>query len=360
MIAISLTAVTATTVQIGYAGYGAATSFDTQISPRRDFQFCVAPIINSAVGASITWGDLNQRCTYYARARSRYADGSVDPDWSPAIGFRTSDAAARSTGPVAVLISPAVVVMPEPIMFATATGTIAGFPETNVGIDAPIAWKGVSAGDHNFDMQLAGQPVDTIAVLNSNIPEAGMVSIYSSPTQAGLASGVGRVQLVNAAAFRASPNLPGRNGYHGLFQFAATVLPWIRIVFIGTKTGGVLSVEHIICGRNRASKNHSVDKTETPIPKTDISRSRSGIPDRVDGIPMRKVEFEIAMMTEEQYETIYGDLIYLENEAALVVPNSRTGAFLHDRILFGDMKGSRIFNPSSPRYTRGFAIESLI
>ena len=75
---------------------------------------------------------------------------------------------------------------------------------------------------------------------------------------------------------------------------------------------------------------------------------------------MRRVEFDISMMTEAQYELAYGDLHRFENEAVLVVPNSKTGAFLHDRILFGDLRGSRTVNPFTPRYTRSFTIESLI
>ena len=124
--------------------------------------------------------------------------------------------------------------------------------------------------------------------------------------------------------------------------------------------GGVLSVDHLIMGQNRVSKNHALEKIETPAPFTSSERKRSGIVDRVRGMPMRKVDFELQMLTEAQYETIYGDLWRLENEPVLVVPNSKSGAFLHDRILFGDLTGGRTVNPSSPRYNRQFTINSII
>lgn len=337
-------------------------TIDIQMAARPDFAFCVCPIHNVARAAAVGFGGLNQSATMFVRCRARRDNGDVEK-WSEVDTFRTRDGAARNLAPAAVMIEPAILVVPEKPTQWIGTGgvNLAAFPAENVGRDSPVAWKSLDYEDYSYiDVKLSGAPIDTIGILNTNMPEASSVLIYAAPTRAALSDGPNRQQPVYEA-FRATANLPGRPGYHGLFRFqTVSTLPWWRIFFLGAKTGTMLYVEHIVFGRNRVTKNHSIDKTETPIPKSSVERLRSGVPDRLPGLPMRKVEFDISMLTERQYEEAYGDLHLYENEPVLVVPNSKSGAFLHDRILYGDLKGGRSFNPASPRFTRSFTIESLI
>lgn len=355
---------TATTATLSFTGAPGTGTIDYQLSPRADFSFCVAPIYNCAVGASVNLVGLNQRCTYFARARTRAVDGITVSDWTNVTQFRTADGTAQDTAATAIMITPAIIVLPEVPIFITDIGAgIAGYPVQSLLRDSPVGWKAspISGHNHSVEFQMAGQPIDTIALLNTNLPENTLIDIWAAPTQADLSNAGVRTLLLNSVAFRASSNLPGRNGYHGLFQFSQSTLPWWHIEIHGTTTTGDLAyIEHLVIGRNRTSKNHSVDKTETPITKSTIDRTRAGVADRQPGIPMRKSEFEISVLDAATYETVYGDLVSHENEAVLAVPNSKAGGFLHDRILFGDMKASRIFNPYAARFTRGFSIESLI
>lgn len=345
-----------------FGGLAPDGSVDVQIGARRDFSFCVAPIMNIVRTAQLEFQALNQRATLYARCRARRSSGVVEP-WSDVFGFRTLDGPARVVVPQGVMIEPALIVVPEPVLEWRSNAEVAGFPVSNLGRDAPVGWK-VEDVDGELasivQSRLSGAPIDTIAALNSNMPEAGQVSIFAASTREGLGSGIGRVTVAQSVPFRASANLPGRAGYHGLFRFAAVALPWWEVRFEGQKTGDTFWLEHLIFGMNRVTKNHSVDKSEAAFPRGSVERTRSGNPDRPDGLPMRRVEFDISMMTEAQFETAYADLHRHENEAVLVVPNSKKGAFLHDRILFGDLRGGRTINPFSPRFTRSFTIESLI
>ncbi len=351
---------TATEVTISTLGFPASGTMEYQVSPRADFAFCVCPIYSSTPSTSLTIGGLNQRCTYFFRFRSRGTNG-IAGAWSNVIAIRTADGGAQAIAPAAIMITPAIFVVPEVPISIEGTSTIAGFPAINVLRDAAVGWKATRPDQYSWiDAQFGGQPIDTIAVLNTNLPEACAILIQAAPTFESYAANDGSVVNLYVGAFRASPNLPGRMGYHGIFQFAPTTLPWIRVAFGNGKTANTTYVEHIIFGRNRVTKNHSLDKSETPQPKTSSDRLRTGAPDRVFGLPMRKVDFELQMLTEAQYETVYGDLWQREGEPVFVVPNSKSGGFLHDRMLYGDLQGGRIVNPSSPRYNRQFSILSII
>lgn len=353
------TATTATTATFALGALAADGTVDLQISPEDSFGFCVCPVLSVPRASPVTISGLNQRATLFVRARARRANGSVE-GWSLIDSFRTADGPGQNTAAAPVMIEPALVMKPE-IVTQWSGPELAGFPMANLGIDAPNGWKAVdAAGNQGLIAKLSGSPIDTIAALNTNMPEAGTFSVVAAPTAAGLQSGVGRLAVLSGVPFRASANLPGRRGYHGLFRFDPVALPWWYVQFEGTKPADTLFVQNLLFGKNRVTKNHSVDKSETPMPLGTKERSRSGVPDFVDGLVMRKVEFDISLLTEAQFETAYGDLIYHENRPVLVVPNTKTGAFLHDRILFGDLKGSRIYNPSSPRFTRTFTVESII
>ena len=138
--------------------------------------------------------------------------------------------------------------------------------------------------------------------------------------------------------------------------------PYWRIeITANSLFGRILHIEHAVFGWNRATKNHSVDKSETPYDNGTLQRLRSGVPDRTRGLRGRRADFDISMISEQQDQLIYQDLAYEvgTTDPVLVIPNSKAGAFLHDRILFGTIN-MKIANPVSPRYTRSFSIESIL
>jgi hypothetical protein len=359
VIDLSVTATTATTGTFAFATMGASGTIELQISSRRDFQFCVQPIYTGIPRVSpYVANGLNQRATYYARARTRLGDGSAEP-WSNVVAFRTADGAAQVTTPAAIMIDPAIFVLPEPIITFTPGNEQAGFPAKNVARDAPVAWRSIMAGGaHTLLLELSGAPWDTIGILNTNMPEATTITVRGAATAA---AAPGAAAIVNAAAFRASVDVPGRDGYHGLVRLAAPVAhKFVHVTITGTTPQNMLHAEHLVIGLNRKSKNHALDKTETPVHLGSLERTRSGNPDRQEGYKMRRVDFELAMLTEAQYETIYGDLIRKLDSPVFVAPNSKPGPFLHDRLLYGDLRGGRVVQPASPRHTRSFTVESLI
>jgi hypothetical protein len=366
-ITLSLGATTATTQSFTFAAMGATGTIDLQISPRVDFKFCVCPIYSIPRASPYVAPGLNQDSTYFARARTVLADGTVE-NWSNVVGFRTPVSQARVTAPAAVMIEPAIILRPETVIGAVwGSAEVPGFPIANLFRDAPVASRAkVNRADGlaYFDVILNGSPVDTVSLLNTNLPEAASVYFSVSATS-DVPAGAG-VVITAEVPFRATANLPGRFGYHGLFTIPKGNWRSIRVHIVNLGNmgsilpGGLIHIEHMVIGRNRKTKNHAVDKSESSTPLGTLERTRSGNPDRRRGLPMRKVEFEIAMMTEAHYETEYGDLIYQQDEPIFVVPNSKTGGFLHDRILLGDLSGGRVVNPVSPRYTRTFVVDSLI
>ena len=124
--------------------------------------------------------------------------------------------------------------------------------------------------------------------------------------------------------------------------------------------GDRLHIEHLVAGLNRRTRNHSVDKKETPINLGSNDRLRSGIRDNQVGFKMRRLEFDLSMMTEAEFEPNYSQLWREVGETMFIVPNSRTGAFLHDRIGYGDFGAGGPVQNSANRYTRTFSIDSLI
>ena len=226
----------------------------------------------------------------------------------------------------------------------------------------PVAYKSyVSSGSHAIEAVMAPDPVDTIALLMSNLPENATVNIKAGATQANVRSG-SPAFTTGPLSFRASANLPGRPGYHGLFRFAQQRLPYWRIeITAADLTGGILHLEHALFGWNRSTKNHSVSRSEAGTDGGKLERLRSGVPDRVRGYRGRSASFDIAMLTEAQDWTNYQDLSYRvgSTDPVFVVPNTRPGAFFHDGFLYGSltMKNAR---PSSLRTTRTFSIESIL
>lgn len=361
-IALGVSSVSSTAVYLTLSGWGASGTVEIQIAPRRDFQFCVAPTIPGFPRTSdVSHVGLNQRANYYARARTRLADGTAE-SWSNIVGFRTTDGTAQTLPTSGVLIEPAMVVPPLPFRVQSATGSIAGYPFENLGRDAAVAYRAtpfLNSTVYQVEMvvEIGGEPIDTLALLNTNLPEDAVWAANAYPTSA-LTS---PQTLFGFSPFRASANLPGRMGYHGLQRFAEVKgCRFVQIVIASPSNFRVLHAEQLVIGKARVSKNVSRDKGETPNPLTTVDRRRSGAPDRQPGLPMRKVEFDLSAISETQYETLYGDLHRYAGEPALVIPNSRANAFLHDRILFGDLQPGRAVMQNANVFTRSFTVDSII
>lgn len=302
---------------------------------------------------------LNQRSTYWVRARPVNVSG-VPGAWTAAIKFRTLDGDAQDLTVPNILAEPALVVLPEKPQSIFAGGAlVAGHPLSNMFLDAPVAahLKGdFASGEFSYGLYLdtGGVPIDTIAMLHTNLDEAARVTIsaYNLPNF------TEQTILLGNVPFRASANLPQRVGFNGLFRFTETPKRYISIEW--RSKAPLTQVTHLVIGKSIVSKNVANEKTQVPQPLTSIERKRSGNPDRVRGFPMRKVDFDLVAIDQTKYETLYGQLDYREGQPVLVVPNSKPGPFLHDRILYGDLGGGRSVMQYSNLYRRSFSISSLI
>ena len=350
-------AATANALAFSVAGLAADGTLDVQYAIRPDFQLCVAPLVTGVTRGNFQLTGLNPNTSYFVRARSVRADGSVE-DWSDIVSNRTAAGPMRDTSPNAVMIEPAILVVPAAVLGWTANATVSGFPVENLGYDGPVGWASKPAGDtHIFTAELGNAPVDTIALLASNAPPAATVTVKAGTTTAGLDFTHGPVP------FRASSALPGRPGYHALIRLPSVQSRrYWRVEITADVFSNHFHLEHAVFGQNRSTKNHSIDKSETLVDLGTFDRTRGGNPIRNLGARLRRVDFDISMLTEEQFELNYADLDWRvgSSEPVLCVPNSKDNAFLHDRILYGPIRGGKNVNPASPRYTRGFSIESVI
>jgi hypothetical protein len=252
-------------------------------------------------------------------------------------------------------------VVPEKVVSWSDGGNgLAGNPVTNLGYDGPVSFvsKQAAANVHTIIAEIGGAPIDTIALLNSNATHDATVTVKAGSTAA-----AADYTAMTAVAFRASAALPGRPGYHALLRLPAPQkYRYWRIEITTPNFGRHFEIQHAVFGLNRSTKNHSVDLTETGVDLGTLDRTRGGNPVRTIGARLRRVDFDISVMTEAQFETAYRDLDWLvgQTDPVLVVPNSRANAFLHDRILYGALRGGRSANVASPRWTRTFTVESII
>lgn len=370
-----------------------ATGYEIQVSSRPDFSWVPSPVFAITVEIDIEddgmwggdfiddgpWGDpmiddgpaeatasigeLNQSSSYYARGRATFAD--VDPEpWSEIVGFRTEAGDPLDLTVPAVLIQPAMIVIPEPVLHWEADTTIDGFPVKNLGRDSPIAWRSIGDGDghYAFEMTTAGAPIDTIALLQTNLPESAVWRVKADITLEGL-RGLTPAFSTDSAPFRATAELPQRPAYHGLMSLpAAQQYPFWRVEIDARLPGNVLHAEYAVVGLNRATRNHSVERTEQPLDLGEITRTRSGIADRIEGFRSRRADFDLSTLTVTQHETIYADLYQRVGftDPILCVPNSKRGPFFHDRILYGNLSGSTATNTSSAFFSRKFTMDSVI
>lgn len=365
MLTLTLGAITATSVTLNTltrtAGYDRV---DVQVSTRPDFLFVLAPIYPYVGAAAAVLSALNQGTLYFIRARERVeATGAVLP-WTAALTAYTPVAVAQVTAPLSIMVRPAIIVPPEPAVWTSANAEVAR-PADNLSSDAPAeqCWLSGSAAPA-LDFDTGGQPIDTVALLGSNAAAATTWQVRSYPTAADRTAGTNVAYNSGAITFHASAGLPGRPAYHGMHRMPVPRAErfW-RVTFGGTlPPTNLLAFTYGVVGLARTAKNIAADKVEAALDYGSVERLRDGTPDRRAGFRGRRVEFEIAVMTEAQWETQFSDLRHriALSDPVFVLPNTRDGAFLHDRMLYGPMASLRTMQPYSPRFSEQFAIESLI
>lgn len=350
--------VQSTSARASYANVEPGQTIDIQFSIMPTFENCVCPIIRGQPIVQTTFQHFNADTTYYARAR--VVNNGVPAPWSKIVAFRTTPGEIRNTSPVEITHAPALIVTPTKVLEFSGRDTIAGHPVENLGFDAPVAWRASHASQHLVSMRVAPEPIDTIALLMTNVPEGGYCYVAGGATKAAADTAAANGPIF---PFRASPNLPGRPGYHALIRLpAAQSHPWWSIYIQAICPGGVLHMEHLVMGKARVSKNVSVGDTDAALDLGTIDRNRFATPHRTYGARMRKVEFDLSALDEAQHETLYRDLGWRVGltDPVLVVPNSKAGSYLHDRILYGTLVSNQSTNIRGPLYNRSLAIESLI
>jgi hypothetical protein len=366
MTAIAATATSATSASIAFAGIPAgADTVQVQYGIRDDFSWSLAPILYLAPAAAQAITGLNQAGTYFFRARAVDATRTAIEPWSNISAIYTPVAALRSLAPAAIMIEPSLIVPPSTILNWWASSEEASYPARALGRDDPNSvWQGRQVnGIVTLEMQSTGEPIDTFALLASTAAENATIKVSAGASRnAALTT---PVYTTGVLPFRASAGLPMRNGYHSLVRMPAPVAaPFWRIEIGGDTPGGLLAATYAVLGKAIVSaKNYSVDsKGETLVDRGTIDRDRSGNPDRAYGMRGRTVEFEINQLREADYEAEIERLRWRigTTQPALVVPNSKAGSFLHDRILYGQMGATRATNNSSPRFSVPFRIDSLI
>ena len=338
-----------------------ATNLELQVAIRPDGELCVAPLHRFAdIENQVVIKGLSPDTTYFVRAREINNVGDAGP-WEVA-AYRTPGPAEEYT--VAnITHSKAMVVVPTPVIVWHADNEVEGHPAENLGYDAPVGWRSKPGGTtHAFTAEMAAEPIDTIALLMSNLGEDATVTIKAADTLANTTAAPDFT--LGPIPYRASSPLSARPGYHALVRLdSPEAHKFWRIELEGELTENLLELQHAIFGLNRSTKNHSVDRTSAPIDLGEFGRSRSGVPQRALGARMRREEFDISAMDEDDFEKHYRDLRWRvgSTEPVLIVPNSKEGQYLHDRILYGTLNpSSRHTNMRGKLHTQSFSIESLI
>lgn len=358
---LNVTAKTSTTATLGVTGIPAGGTAEIQIG--LDMGFSGLSTVRAYAASPALIEGLNQAGSYFARARG-ISSGGVAEGWGQTIGFFTPLTQLADMAPPAIMVEPAMIVAPEPIVSFAASKVAAGYPARNLGRDAPSLVYQAGDATTVLTLQTAGAPADTFALLDTNLSEAATWRI----TAADSAANVTAAPLYDSGVvpFRASQKLPQRPGYHGLMRLAAPqAYPWWAITIgggAGAAQQGRMAARYLVMGLARSAKNISADKIEGALDLGSVTRGRDGTPDRIWGHRMRKVDFEISLMSEIQWETQFGDLWRKigGSDPVLVVPNSKSGAFFHDRILFGTLAQSRATNVVAPRHSHALSVESVI
>lgn len=362
-IALTATPTGPTSGSLALANIGANTgAIEVQYGAREDFQFCVAPVFTVAAAATIAVANLNQAAQYFFRVRENFNDNTVG-DWSNVYGITTPLGTARVLLPPGLSVAPAWIVPPATVLAWTSQSERAGYPARALGRDNPAAVFAATTASNvaSFEMQTGGEPVDTIALLDTNIPESATIVVKAAATLAAVRSSPAYV--TTAAAFRASPNMPGRLGYHGIIRLPAPQsYPFWRVEVTAAVPGGVVVITYAVVGLARVGFNISAGAGESMTDLGSITRDRTGLPDRTVGIVGRSSSFTISLMTDEQFETIFGGFARRAGitRSMLVVPNSKAGPLLHDRLLYGPLRSFELSKPYSRKVTLSVECDSLI
>lgn len=360
---LTITNVSTTTFQLNFNEItSGAQNFEVQYSIRPDFKLAIAPIYLINATANITIYGVWSDTTYYVRAREKVA--GVWKDWVLTKAVRTAAGSGMDFSPKAITHEKALFVVPLPVISWTADNVVPGYPVENLGYDAPVGWRSAASEGwtHAFTMQIAPEPIDTIALLMANVSPSATVTLKGATS---LPRTTSDPQFQSAPLkYNQSPHLGGRPGYHALLQLdAPQSYAFWRIEITSTQFRGMLDLQHAVIGLNRVTKKEAVDRTITPIDLGSMARTRSGGPLRSLGYRMRREEFEIAAMNEGEFEKNYRDLGWRvgNTEPVLVVPNPKRNDYLADRILYGALgNSSRATNLRGPLYTRSFSIDSII
>lgn len=361
----TVSAVTSTSATLAFAGVPGGTAFvQVQYSADPEFKWGIAPIVRANTTAGTVLNGLNQAQTYYMRARP-LSGGGVVGAWSNVVGIYTPAAALRDLSPATIMIEPALIVPPEKVLAWTASSEVPGYPVRTLGRDDPnSSWWAERVGlGFSFEVQIAPTPIDVISVLETNASEAATIVVKGGPSLANVRSGAPAFTHA-AQPFRVSAGLPGRRAYHSFVRLPAPqTYPFWRVEIEGPIPGEIFVATYAVFGLALSTRNYAADsKSETLLDRGAIERDRSGNPARVEGHRGRTVEFEIVNMTEAQYEGMFSQIGWRlgTTRPALVVPNSKPGVFLHDRLLYGTMKAGRDANTYTPRFSKQFSIDSLI
>ncbi len=363
-VALTLNARTQISLVLNTAGIaGGAASLDVQYGTTPNLEFCIAPLINVATGATITLPGLNRRQTYYVRARS--VVGGVPEAWGAINGF-TTQAGAEPAAPTGVLIQPALLMVPIALNQIVSPNVIAGYPAANLVVNSPAAALRCSgtANKFWFWVETSNQAIDTIVVLDTNFSEAATVRIFAGDNVA-MVDGTGTPPSYSTSAtqFRASASLPGRRGYHTILRLPASIeyrYIMVEVTEPNGLPGNLAHITHAAFGVGRIARNYS-DMTDSGMDLSTTERMRDGTLDLVNGFRGRKIDLEVSAMLETQYETTFGDLSQAAGNSTPVflLSNTRSSPYLHDRMAFGLLTAGRQTN-SNMRFTRNFSMESII
>lgn len=360
-VTVAIDNITASSCRFTYSGIDpAAVQIESQISPRPDFMFCACPLFLTGIAGPYTIPGLNRAQTYFVRSRGITGAGG-QLAWSAVRSFRTAVGVGQDLTEQAVFLEPAIVCIPETVLNLTATAEVAGYPVTNLLDDGPsVAVLGEAAANtFRMTFELSGAPVDTFALLSTSLPEAVQVKLSYGASKA---EAEAETSVAFDTAGRASPNLPGRMAYHLFNRFAEVSAKWFQLEIVADCMGDRMQAGHLVIGKGMVSKRIARDKSASFEDLGIVERNQIGVPDRQYGLRTRTVDFDIAMMNETIYETTYGMLHARvgETDPVLVLPNSKQGIFLHDRLLYGMLSGGREANPVSKYYSRRFQITSII
>ena len=357
---LSQAAIADTTMTLNMTYAGGAGSIDIQYATRRDFQFCIAPVISAAAAAQVALSGLNKAQTYWIRGRE-VSSGGDRSDWSQPRAFTTTGAGSFPL--YQIQVQAAQFVLPaRPSRWYAGSAPIAGYPVENMGRPTPAAAHrfGYANGTAYFFVETDGSPIDTIALLETNLPEGARMRVIGADTAGAVVSGGSYASA--SQSFRVSAGIAGRRGYHGIIRLPAPITARFLLIEISGEnaTGGIIHITHAVFGRARIANNYS-DMTDDSFDLGTFSRMRDGTPDAVAGFRGRKVNFELPLMLESKHEALFADVAQRVGmtDPIFIIPNSKDGAYLHDRLLFGNLTTNRGTN-SNARFTRSFAIESII